>query len=198
MVDRIANKEPEEIDWAHTLSPLEHKLFGSTPFNMSIASVNSLIEEATEGSEDAIIKLLSPIASDEGADKLLIEKARRNRRQIGPNIIFGTRESLGDSFPLKDYTLYVRMGKLSDQGLAEGFDVEFVRGQEDYPALLDENIILSLLNIFTRERVEENNTVRQLSKKNSLKVSFSNENTATTMHFRYNFRNKEYKNNATI
>ncbi len=116
MVDRITNEGPEKISREQSLSPLEHKLFGSTPPNMSIAGANALIDRASDGEGDAVRQLLSPIISGEGVDRSLIEKAREDRRRIGPHNIFGTTESFGDSFPLKDYTLYVCMGKLSDRG----------------------------------------------------------------------------------
>lgn len=196
MVDRIANEGPEKIPVSEFLAPLEHKLFGSTPFNMSMSKVNSLIDDAISGigeaGEKARIELLRPSVFDAGGNRDEVDKARKagGERQMGAFDIFGT-EAYEEDFVLRDYRLYVRVGELNAQALVEGFDVEFVSIKDKKPALIDEET--KLLSEYM-EGGRGTSTIRRLIKAKKLKAEFSDENKEgsgdakrTVMHFRYNF-----------
>lgn len=192
MENSVNSKEFEQITWSQALSPLEHKLFGSTPPNMSIVEVKDLIDRASAGEDrEAVEKLLKPpILSDENRE--LVEKAREEKKKIGPYYTFG-KEAYDEDFILKDYDTFLSLSKLNKQGLAEGLDIEFVPHDKNKSAILsDEEIFLSL-EMAAKKRERGSDTINQLLVNGRIKASFSTDSavedgrTKTVMHLRYNF-----------
>lgn len=186
----MGSERSEKISWSQSLCPLEHKLFGSTPPNMSIEDVNVLINKASDGEDEKAVRdLLRPsVLTDKDVSNQDVEDARKEKRKIDSIFLLGEKV-LDESSPLKDYDLSIGLGDFNAQGLAEGFDIEIIAKREDLGKFLSEEKTSLIVSQMIGESKRRKSTIRQLVKEERIKVSFSNKDVGTVMHFKYNFGN---------